>query len=67
MLSRNELNGAQFNCLLRVFVLFIKGLNMFLVPQVLAKFEISFSSKFLTNLVFYLSKCMNLVLLTKIC
>jgi len=39
-----------------------KGLNMFLVPQVSAKFKISSSSKLLTNLVLYLSKCMNLVL-----
>jgi len=40
---------------------------MFFVPQVSAKFRISPSSKFLINLVFYLSKCMNLVLLTKFC
>jgi len=43
------------------------GLNMFLVPQVSVKFEISPSSKFLTNLVIHLSKCVNLVLLTKFC
>jgi len=47
--------------------LFFKGLNMFLVPQVLVNFGISPSSKLYTNLVFYLSKCMNLVLLTKFC
>jgi len=41
------------------------GLNMFLVPQVSAKFGISPSSKLLTNLVLHLSKCVNLVLLTK--
>jgi len=40
---------------------------MFLVPQVLAKFGISPSSKLLTNLVLHLSKYMNLVLLTKFC
>jgi len=43
------------------------GLNMFLVPQVSAKFGISPSSKLLTNLVLHLSKCVNLVLLTKFC
>jgi len=43
------------------------GLNMFLIPQVSAKFGISPSSKLLTNLVLHLSKCMNLVLLTKFC
>jgi len=37
------------------------------VPQVLAKFEISLSLKLLTNLVLHLSKCMNLVLITKFC
>jgi len=46
---------------------FFYGLNMFLVPQVSAKFKISLSSKLLTNLVLHLSKCMNLVLLTKFC
>jgi len=40
---------------------------MFSVPQVSAKFEISPSLKLLTNLVLYLLKCMNLVLLTKFC
>jgi len=40
---------------------------MFLVPQVSAKFEISPSSKLLTNLVIHLSKYVNLVLLTKFC
>jgi len=45
----------------------ILGLNMFLVPQVLVKFGISPSSKLLTNLVLHLSKCVNLVLLTKFC
>jgi len=43
------------------------GLNMFLVPQVSATFEFSPSSKLLTNLVLHLSKCVNLVLLTKFC
>jgi len=43
------------------------GLNMFLVPQVSAKFEISPSSKLLTNLVLHLSRCVNLVILTKFC
>ena len=43
------------------------GLNMFLVLQVSANFGISPSSKLLTNLVLHLSKCMNLVLLTKFC
>jgi len=38
---------------------------MFLVPQVSAKFGISPSSKLLTNLVFHLLKCMNLVFLIK--
>jgi len=38
---------------------------MFLVPQVLVKFGISSSSKLLINLVLHLSKCVNLVLLTK--
>jgi len=33
-------------------MLFLKGLNMFLVPQVSAKFRISPLSKFLINLVF---------------
>jgi len=47
--------------------LFNFGLNMFLVPQVSAKFGISPSSKLLTNLVLHLSKCVNLVLLTKFC
>jgi len=46
---------------------FIFGLNMFLVLQVSAKFGISSLSKLLTNLVIYLSKCVNLVLLTKFC
>jgi len=40
---------------------------MFLVPQVSAKFGISPSLKLLTNLVLHLSKCVNLVLLTKFC
>ena len=40
---------------------------MFLIPQVLVNFEISQFSKFLTNLVFYLSKYVNLIILTKIC
>jgi len=40
---------------------------MFLVPQVSAKFGFSSLSKLLTNLVFHLSKCVNLVLLTKFC
>jgi len=40
---------------------------MFLVPQVSAKIEISPVSKFLTNLVHHLLKCVNLVLLTKFC
>jgi len=40
---------------------------MFLVPHVSAKFGISLSLKLLTNLVFHLSKCVNLVLLTKFC
>ena len=40
---------------------------MFLVFQILVKFEISFSSKFLTNLVLYLYKCVDLVLLIKFC
>jgi len=31
-----------------------KGLNIFLVIQVLVKFEISFSSKLLTNLILHL-------------
>jgi len=43
------------------------GLNMFLVPQVLVIFGISPLSKLYTNLVIHLSKCMNLVLLTKFC
>jgi len=38
---------------------------MFLVPQV--NFGISLSSKLYTNLVLYLLKCVNLVLLTKFC
>jgi len=40
---------------------------MFFVPQVLAKFGISSSSKLLTNLVLHLSKYVNLVFLTKFC
>jgi len=36
------------------FGLLNKGLNMFLVPQVLVKFEIDSSSKLLTNLVIHL-------------
>jgi len=40
---------------------------MFLVPQISAKFGISLSLKLLINLVIYLSKCMNLVLLIKFC
>jgi len=40
---------------------------MFLVLQVSAKFGISLSSKFLTNLVLFLSKYVNLVILTKFC
>jgi len=40
---------------------------MFLVPQVSMNFEISPSSKFYINLVLYLSKYMNLVLLIKFC
>jgi len=35
---------------------------MFLVSQVSAKFEISSSSKLLTNLVLHFLKCVNLVL-----
>jgi len=44
-----------------------KGLNMFLIPQVSVNFRISPSSKLYTNLVLHLSKCVNLVLLTKFC
>jgi len=40
---------------------------MFLVPQVSVNFGISPSSKLYINLVFHLSKCMNLVLLIKFC
>jgi len=40
---------------------------MFLVLQVSAKFRISLLSKFLTNLVIYLLKCVNLDLWTKFC
>jgi len=40
---------------------------MFLVLQVLVNFGISPSSKFYTNLVLHLLKCVNLVLLTKFC
>jgi len=36
-------------------------------PQVSAKFGISPSSKLLTNLVLYISKCVSLVLLAKFC
>jgi len=43
------------------------GLNMFLISQVSVNFGISPSSKFYTNLVLYLLKCVNLVLLTKFC
>jgi len=43
------------------------GLNMFLVPQVSVNFGISLSSKLYTNLVLHLSKCVNLILLTKFC
>jgi len=38
-----------------------------LVPQVSVNFGISPSSKFYTNLVLHLSKCVNLVLWTKFC
>jgi len=38
---------------------------MFLVSQVLVKFGITPLSNLLTNLVLYLLKCMNLVILTK--
>jgi len=41
------------------------GLIMFLVPQVSVNFGISPSSKLYINLVLHLSKCVNLVLLTK--
>jgi len=44
---------------------FLKGLNMFLIPQVSANFGIIHSLQLLTNLVLHLSKCMNLVLLIK--
>jgi len=40
---------------------------MFLVLQVSAKLGFSPSSKFLTNLVLHISKCVNLVILTKFC
>jgi len=40
---------------------------MFLVPQISMNFEISPSSKLYTNLVLHLSKCVNLVILTKFC
>jgi len=40
---------------------------MFLVPQILVNFGISPSLKLYTNLVIYLYKCMDLVLLTKFC
>jgi len=50
-----------------LFFIFKIGLNMFLVPQVSAKFGFSPSSKLLTNLVLHLPKCVNLVLLTKFC
>jgi len=40
---------------------------MSLVPQVSVNFGINSSSKFYTNLVLYLSKYVNLVLLTKFC
>jgi len=40
---------------------------MFLVPEVSTKFGISSSSKLLTNLVLHISKCVNLLLLTKFC
>jgi len=43
----------------------IIGLNMILVPQVSVNFGISPSSKLYTNLVLHLSKCVNLVPLTK--
>jgi len=49
------------------FLYYIIGLNMFLAPQVLVNFGISPSSKLYTNLVLYLSKCVNLVFLTKFC
>jgi len=42
-----------------------KGLNMFLVPQVSVNFGINPTSKLYINLVLHLSKCVNLVLLTK--
>jgi len=48
-------------------MIFILGLNMFLVPQVSVNFGISSSSKLYTNLVLHLSKCVNLVILTKFC
>jgi len=37
------------------------------VPQVSVNFGISLSSKLYTNLVIHLSKCVNLVILTKFC
>jgi len=40
---------------------------MFLTPQVSVKFGINPSSKFLTNLVLHLLKCVNLVILIKFC
>jgi len=40
---------------------------MFLIPQVSVNFGISPSSKLHINLVLHLSKCMNLVILTKFC
>jgi len=49
------------------FDLFFLDLNMFLVPQVSVNFGISPSSKLYTNLVLHISKCVNLVLLTKFC
>jgi len=40
---------------------------MFLVSQVSVNFGIIPLSKFYTNLVLHLSKCVNLVILTKFC
>jgi len=51
----------------KVKIVFFYELNIFFVLQVSAKFGFSPSSKFLTNLVLHLSKCVNLVLLTKFC
>jgi len=56
-----------FSYILNDILDYIYGLNMFFVSQVSVKFEINFSLQLLTNLVIYLKKCVNLVLLTIFC